>query len=82
MVNIVGWDVTFERCERDVQSQWNSCHYKNLQKCHTISFTRMWQWDSCPTKKILKKKKIIFQFSIKIRIKQSGLFENQNIGQK
>ena len=42
----------------------------------------MWQWDSCPIKKIFLKKKKIFQFSIMIRIKQSDLFENQNIGQK
>ena len=34
-----------------------------------------------PLKNFLNKKKI-FQFSVMIRIKQSDLFENQNIGQK
>ena len=48
---------------------------KMSQKC------QVGQWDSCPIEKKFEKKKI-FQFSIMIRIKQSDLFENQNIGQK
>ena len=58
-----------------IMGHFSQCWDFWLQKCH-----KSVKWDSgtaVPLKKNLRKK-----FSIMIRIKQSDLFENQNIGQK